>query len=193
MKSKRKVLLALLAALILLLVPVSAVLADPKYGLIKANRRKHIVRNWLYDSSYPGGFDPQNPPSYRDLGVSGSVTFACQSVEGFQYSVAVKGLASGTTYDVRAVSLATAFLPEPPAGADQPTSDGGGNTYPLGTITTNGQGEGEVTGLVPLPATHYFLPFGWYGWEIKVADAGEDVLWTIPEDPIDFVVFPEWP
>ena len=157
---------------------VPAFAYPPKYGLIKANKRKHIVRNYLYDSAGD---------------VSGWVTFACQSVEGFQYSVAVRGLSLGTNYTVRAESLADVFVP---GIGLVPTTDGSGNTYSLGTIMTNGEGEGEVDdGLIPLPATHPSLPFGLYGWEIKVADTttGVDVLWTIPADPIDFVVFPAWP
>jgi hypothetical protein len=91
--------------------------ADPKYGLIKANKRKHIVRNYLIDS---------------DEEVSGYIVFACQSVEGFQYSVSVKGLQPGTTYNVRAESMALVYLP-PPDDTWVPTSDGGGNTYLLGS------------------------------------------------------------
>lgn len=100
MKHKGKVLLALLGAMIVLLVPVSAVLADPGDGLNTPNNpRKHIVRDSLYDS---------------DNVRSGWVAFACESVEGFQYSVAVKGLTPHTTYDVRAESLATVYVPFPP-------------------------------------------------------------------------------
>ena len=147
----------------------------PQYGLIKANQRKHIVRNYLFDSSDA---------------VSGWVTFACQSVEGFQYSVAVRDLSPTTTYTVQAVSLATAETPYGP----QPTSDGAGVIYPLGILLTNGEGEGEVTGLIPLPATHAVLPFGLYGWDIQVIDTSNNVvLSTLPADPIDFQVFPAWP
>lgn len=175
----KKLIIALI--MVVLFVPLFVVPAfayPPKYGLIKANKRKHIVRNYLYDSAGD---------------VSGWVTFACQSVEGFQYSIAVRGLSPRTTYTVRAESLPTAYLP-PPVNATLPTSDGPGNTYSLGTIKTNGEGEGEVTGLIPLSSWHPFLPFGLYNWEIRVADPiGTDVLWTIPADPIDFVVFPAWP
>ena len=157
--------------------------ADPDYGLIKANKRKHIVRNYLIDSFGE---------------VSGYVVFACQSVEGFQYSVSVKGLQPSTTYNVRAESMALVYLP-PPDDTWVPTSDGGGNTYILGSIITDGDGEGEVSGLYTLSASHLFLPFGLYGWEIKVApQVGADMLWTIPPvgedhgDPIDFQVFPSW-
>ena len=166
----------LLAASIL--VPVFAK-QPPEYGLIKANKRKHIVRNYLYDG----------------LTVSGWVTFICQSTEGFQYSVAVRDLDPTTMYTVRALSLAAAFAGLDPDG--NPifllTSDGPGNYYPLGTISTNGEGEGEVTGLVSLPATHAILPFGLYAFEIQVLDSAGIVLVTISPDPIDFQVFPGWP
>ena len=152
--------------------------ADPDYGLIKANKRKHIVRNYLID----------------DVGdVSGYVVFACQSVEGFQYSVSVKGLDPFTAYTVRAESLSALWAPFPPFFGWTPTSDGGGNTHSLGVINTNGEGEGEVSDLVPL------LP-GMYNFEIIVADPdGIDVLWTIPcipyvvpGDSVDFFVLPSW-
>jgi hypothetical protein len=172
--------LGIIGVLLLSLILVPVLAYPPEYGLLKENKRKHIVRNYLVDS---------------DEIVSGHIVFACQSVEGFQYSVAVRGLQPGTTYNVRAESMALVHLP-PPIGV-VPSSDGGGNTYLLGSITTDGEGEGEVSGLITLPASHLFLPFGLYGWEIKVADqSSNDVLWTIPIgpgfDPIDFVVFPSW-
>ncbi len=164
-----------------------AVFANPRggriVGLREENPRKHIVRNWLRTGA---GFGD----------VSGWVTFACQSVEGFEYSVAVRDLNPTTTYTVQAVSLAEAF-----AGLDPdnnpiflPTSDGPGNIYPLGTINTDREGEGEATGDYPLPSTHAFLPFGLYAFEIQVLDSGDNViLSTSPLDPIDFQVFAEWP
>ena len=178
MKTK-KFMLGLSVILIASLLVV-AVFADPSggriVGLREENPRKHIVRNWLHAGAGTGG-------------VSGWVTFACQSVEGFQYSVAVRDLDPTTTYTVQAVSLEFAFTPDGP----MPTSDGPGNTYALGTINTNGEGEGEVTDLLPLPATHAFLPFGLYASEIQVLDSGNNViLTTSPADPIDFQVFPGW-
>lgn len=153
--------------------------ADPKYGLIKDTGKKHIVRNWLYNNL---------------ADISGSVTFACQSLEGFEYSVSVKGLSPRTTYSVQAESLEAAFRPFPPFNGWVATSDGDGQTYSLGNIRTNRNGEGEVSGL-------FSLPPGIYNWEIKVDDPdGIEVLRTIqcipysvPGDPIDFDVFPEWP
>lgn len=182
MKRRRKILLALLGVMLLLLVPLSTAFADPEYGRItgrddptdKGNPQKHIVRNFIYGSG-------------DDIGW---VTFACQSVEGFQYSVAVKGLASRTTYDVQAVSLGG--------------SDGApGVIYPLGTIRTNGKGEGEVRGLVPLPLAGHFLvgpippflpvPAYVYNWDIQVVDAAGVVVLSSPAiDPVDFVVFDAW-
>jgi len=163
-------------------IPVFAKL-PPEYGLIKANKRKHIVRNYLYDSNDD---------------VSAWITFVCQSVEGFQYSVAVRGLSPSTTYTVRGVSLGLITIPNPapppPPMITVPTSDVAGTTYSLGSITTNGEGEGEVSGMISLPAWHPFIPgIGLYAWEIRVADLGTtDVLWTIPADPIDFIVFESW-
>lgn len=97
--------------------------------------------------------------------------------------MAVRGLSPSTTYTVRAESLAKAFVPG--IGIVNIT-DGANNTYSLGSIITNGEGEGEVDdGLIPLPATHPFLPFGLYGWEIKVVDTttGADVLIYSPIPP----------
>ena len=76
-----------------------------------------------------------------------------------------------------------------------PTSDGPGVVYSLGSITTDGEGEGEVEGLIILPATHAFLPFGLYNWEIVVKNSMGVVvlLRTAPFDPIDFLVYPAWP
>ena len=177
MKAK-KLMFALLGAVLLVSLIATPALANPAYGLIKANARKHIVRNWLFS----------------DIGawtqVGGHVTFACQSVEGFQYSVAVKGLTPGSVYTVEAVSLDEAWTPD----GNLPTSDGEDVVYSLGSITTDGEGEGEVEGLIPLSPTHPFLPFGFYGWEIVVKDSnGSEVLRTAPSDPIDFQVFPAWP
>ncbi len=178
MKTK-KLMLGLSVILIASLLVV-AVFADPSGGRIVGdkNPRKHIVRNWLHAGAGTGA-------------VSGWVTFACQSVEGFQYSIAVRDLDPTTTYTVQAYSLEFAFTP----GGPMPTSDGLGNTYSLGTINTDGEGEGEVTGEVPLPATHGGgLPFGLYAFEIQVLDSGDNViLATSPADPIDFQVFPGWP
>ncbi len=176
MKYKGNVLLALLVAMTLLLAPVAA-LADPPGGLITANPKKNIVRDPLIDSAGDR---------------SGWVTFACQSLEGLQCSAAVKDLDPRTTYDVRAESLGDVFLPVPLPGALLLTRDGDRVEYSLGTITTNGEGEGEVTGLVSLLGVHDFLPFGLYNWEIIVADATGDVLWTMSDDSVDFLVFWAW-
>jgi len=134
--------MVLFLSLVAVTVIVPVLAYPPQYGLITANNNKHIVRNYLYDNN---GL------------VSAWITFACQSVEGFQYSVTVRGLSPGTTYSVRAESLTSVFVPEI---GWLPTSDGAGNTYSLGTITVNGEGKGEVSGLIPLPATHPFLPLG---------------------------------
>ena len=175
----KKLVMTSLATVLLLSLVVTPALADPARGRIVENPRKHIVRNSVFS----------------DIGtwtqVAGWVTFACQSVEGFQYSVAVKGLAPGTTYDVRAEALFVVDPDGPGPIPPTPTSDGG-SVYALGSITANGEGEGEVEGLITLPASHPFLPFGMYGWEIVVSD-GVDVLRTAPFDPIDFQVFPSWP
>ena len=78
--------------------------------LREENPRKHIVRNWLYTGA---GFGD----------VSGWVTFSCQSVEGYQYSVAVRDLDPTTTYTVQAVSLADAFAGFDPDGNPISLSD----------------------------------------------------------------------
>lgn len=193
---KKQVVLPILSLLAITLFVGSLVASvfayPPQYGLIKANKRKHIVRNYLYD-------DPAALP-YPDTMPSGWITFACQSVEGFQYSVAVRDLLPTTAYTVQAVSLATIFVP---GAGPVPTSDGSGIVYPLGIINTNGEGEGEVTGLVSLPLIgHTFYPpfafppvGGWlYDWEIQVLDSSSNiVLETITADPIDFLIYPAWP
>ena len=126
---------------------------------------------------------------------SGYTRFPCQSKEGFEYSIGVHGLAAHTTYTVRAISRALAF--EPGYGL-LPTSDGPGIVYPLGTIRTGVDGDGEVSGLVPLAATHPFLPFGLYEWDIQVIDASANVVLQNPigvpgspdDDPVGLQVFP---
>lgn len=177
LKMMSKKLMLGLVALLFVSSIVGQAFADPELGLVTSNKRKNIVRDPLVNS---GG------------ATSGWVTFPCQSLEGFQYSVAVKGLSSHTTYEVWALSLPAVYVPE--LSTWLPTSDGGGVWYALGIIHTNGKGEGEVTGLIPLPATHLFLPFGLYGWVIIVFDPTEvPVLWSPLDDPVDFAVFPAWP
>jgi hypothetical protein len=120
---------------------------------------------------------------------SGYVRFLCQSQQGFEYSIGIKGL-ERDTYTVKANAL---FIVDPdgpgPAPA-LPTSDGGA-TYTLGSIRTHRDGDGELEGTVNLPATHPFLPFGLYGWEVTVEDSTSTVvLATLNIDPADFQVFP---
>ena len=182
---KKQVVLPILSLLVIIVFAFSLVVPafanpDPTRRLLVVNKRTHIVRNFLFDNSGV---------------ISGWITFACQSVEGFQYSVAVRDLSPTTTYTVQAMSLAEAFGGLDPDGNPifLPTSDGAGNLYALGTINTNGEGEGEVTGLVPLSSNHAFLPFGLYAFEIQVLDSTDTViLATSPLDPIDFQVFSEW-
>lgn len=119
----------------------------------------------------------------------GYVRFPCQSKQGFEYSIGIKGLAPHSTYYLAAVSLPFAY---PPGSGPVPTSDGGGRLYRLGTIRTGADGDGELdNGLVVLPATHPFLPFGLYNWEIRVRDSsGTVVLHSPADDTVELQVFP---
>ncbi|HLC29576.1 MAG TPA: hypothetical protein VJM51_02200 [Dehalococcoidia bacterium] len=181
----RKVSVALLTAILLATLVPSPALANPPEGAITENPRKTIVR----DPLAPTGADPD---------ALGWVTFACESVEGFQYSISVKGLVPNATYTVSAVAQPLAFVPVPPFFL--PTSDFPAS-YALGTVHTNGKGEGKLdNGLILLPATHPFLPFGLYEWAVEVKDSSATtVLVPGPDlffggtDYNGFQVFTKWP
>lgn len=190
----RKLALVLVGVALLMSLPVPSVLAAPPW----------------YDG--PGGPDDKHlqttpwEPFHRALATdglidptggsaTGFITFVCESQEGFEYSVDVKGLAPGT-YQVTGIPLAN----EPewtPGGIILVTSVDYG-LYPsllIGTVNVNGTGEGEVEGVVGLPP-------GGYLWEIDVVDpAGVVILRTIrtsdpgvppgfPGDHVGFFVYP---
>ena len=177
MKLKNLALGALAAVLFSTLVMTPA-LANPPEGAVTENTRKTIVR----DPLGPTGVDPD---------ALGWVTFACESVEGFQYSVSVKGLVPNATYTLEAISLPSAWTPF----GVLPSSDfPAGALYPLGTIHTNGKGEGKLNeGLLPLPATHLFLPFGLYEFVVVVKDSSGTAVLDGWIDPNGFQVFSSWP
>ncbi len=80
-----------------------------------------------------------------------------------------KGLTPGASYNVKAYPLSE-------------SSDYGSTPYVLGTLTANGEGEGEIHGFLDLPG-----PAG-YEWEVTVESAGVVVLQTHPMDAAGFFV-----
>lgn len=91
---------------------------------------------------------------------SGSVTFWCQSLVGYQYHVVMAGLAPNSVYTVRYVTQA-----EEPGAEIDPTGPSG----TLGTVRTDRTGAGGVSGVVPLPA-------GEYSFAVQVLDGNGVVL-----------------
>jgi hypothetical protein len=173
----KKLISILLGAILLVSLIPSTVLADPP----------------PYQPGNPPGWFPFPKNHVTDplVGTTGSgyIRFLCQSKQGFEYSVGIKGLTPGSTYSVEALSLPTILLPP---GTPVPTSDGSGVLYALGSITTDGEGEGELDdGLISLPSTNPFLPFGAYNWVIRVKDStGTIVLQSVAGDEADFIVIP---
>lgn len=173
---KSATILALLVPLMLLL-PIAIVSAEPNWGPFEpwvsfklTPSGLHIVKDPMFDpSSLPVFMDPTAVPL-------GWVIYVCTSDRpqnnptGFDYSVTAKGLTPGNTYDVKA-------YPEPGS------SDYGVVTsYTLGTLTADGDGEGEVSGFYDLAG-----PAG-YHWEITVESAGIVILQTHPADGAGFFV-----
>ena len=182
MKAK-KLMLALLGAALLTSLVATPALADPPTRVLN-NPPKWTGghRAQVTDLLIPALGSPE--PT-----ASGYVRFACQSKQGFEYSIGVKGLTGGT-YTVWANPLPLAY---PPGMPPTPTSDAGSPPYWLGVINPSADGDGEIDdGLVPLPATHPFsLPFGLYNWQIVVKNSGGTVVLEItPGDEAEFVVFP---
>lgn len=91
---------------------------------------------------------------------SGSVTFWCQSQVGFQYHVALAGLAPSSVYTVRYVTQA-----EAPGAEIDPSGPSG----VLGTVRTDRTGAGSLDGALPLPA-------GEYSFALQVVDGNGTVL-----------------
>lgn len=91
---------------------------------------------------------------------TGSVTFWCQSQVGFQYHVAMAGLAPNSTYTVRYVTQ-----PEEPGSQVDPTGPSG----TLGKVHTDSAGAGSVNGVVRLPA-------GEYSFAVQALDSNGAVL-----------------
>jgi hypothetical protein len=182
----KKVLSAVLGAILLTTLFVSPVLANPPW----------------YDG--PGGPDDKDlqttpwAPFHRALATdglvditggdaSGFVVFVCQSQEGFDYSVDVKGLAKGT-YEVKAIPLVDEPEFDFSGGFPFPvilvtSDDVGHGPYDLGSVTIGGKNEGQVEGVVGLDPGEYI-------WQIVVVDSGgTTILSTIPSQPAN----PDWP
>jgi len=176
----KKALLAILGGVLLASLVASPALADPGTFLLRNPPKWSLGHRAMVTDplvSTTGGIE------------TGYVKFPCQSKEGFEYSIGVHHLAPRTTYTVQAVSRAVII--DPATGGALPTSDGGGRIYPLGTIHTSGDGDGEVSGLVPLAGTHPFgLPFGLYEWDIQVIGPSGIVLQSPPDDPVGLQIFP---
>ncbi|MBI2852665.1 MAG: hypothetical protein HYX84_06155 [Chloroflexi bacterium] len=178
----RKLMMALLSAILLIVLVAAPVSADPKNEgtLTERNPRKNVVRDPLAGTAAA--------PDAK-----GWVVFPCESLAGFEYSISIKGLAPNTTYTLMAVAQEEIFAGFDDAGNPVflPTSDFPAR-YDLGSITTNAGGEGELdNGLVPLPP-------GLYAWDIQAFDGDTQVLQSAI-DPVfgpdfaDFIVWPEWP
>lgn len=111
------------------------------------------------------------PPEGRSLGyeVGGWVTFECETQEGFVYSIDVKGLDPDTMYDIVAFDVFSLTIVD------------------LGDILTDGDGEGEIEGIIGLDP-------GFYVYAISVNLDGTPILQTLPPntfyDPAldDFII-----
>jgi hypothetical protein len=174
----KKVILLVLGTILLTTLVASPVLADPP---------------WY--NGVPGGYaaKEQNAPPWTEEKVkatdalvdmtggsaSGFVSFVCETQEGFDYSVDVKGLATGQ-YDVIAIPLEDEpefDFPNFPAVIFLTSDDAAHGPYDLGSINIGGKGEGELEGVVSLPP-------GFYLWQIVVVDSGDvTVLSTLPSGP----------
>ncbi|MFQ5759327.1 MAG: hypothetical protein ACE5IF_06585 [Candidatus Bathyarchaeia archaeon] len=126
------------------------------------------------DLPLPPGSEP--PPEGRSLEyeLGGWVTFICESQEGFEYSIDVKGLDPRTMYDVVAFDVFSATLVD------------------LGDISTDKDGEGEIEGVIE------GLSPGFYVYAISVNLEGTPILQTLPpytfyDSALDAIPIPELP
>jgi hypothetical protein len=112
-----------------------------------AGGERHVVTDGL---SAPDG----------SVTMTGSVTFWCQSQVGFQYHIAVQGLAPRSSYTVRYVTQA-----EEPGSEIDPTGPSG----VLGTMHTDAKGTGGLNGTLKLPS-------GFYSFAVQVVDGTGNVV-----------------
>jgi hypothetical protein len=108
---------------------------------------RHVVADGLAATSAGGA-------------ATGRVTFWCQSQVGFQYHVAMAGLAPNSVSAVRYVTQAE----QPGAGVDP-----SGPSGVLGKLHTDRSGVGSINGVVRLPA-------GEYSFAVQVLDSSGAVL-----------------
>ncbi|HJX23944.1 MAG TPA: hypothetical protein VJ574_06030 [Candidatus Bathyarchaeia archaeon] len=162
--------LVVLASLMLIMMPVVYVSAEPQWG---------PVEPWISFKVTPSGLHIVKDPMFDSATLSvysGWVIYVCTSdklqntPKGLDYSVTGKALTPGAEYDVKAY---------PVSGS----SDYGIiASYNLGQFTANGNGEGKISGYYDLtgPAV--------YEWEIRIELSGSAVLQSHPTDPIGFFV-----
>jgi hypothetical protein len=124
------------------------------------------------------------------------VIFVCTDVvppfrapKGFEYDIVAKGLAPHTTYKARAYPLPYSAGE---TGPGPPSQDFGiVDFYELGTVRTDGEGEGEVSGFIDLDQ-------GIFSYRVTVERDESVVLTTLPAftyydpllDPPNFPPFP---
>ena len=156
---------------------------DPPSGL-------HIVKDPLVRVDSLPAFDGATPT------LSGWVIFVCsdevepfKAPKGFEYDIVAKGLAPHTAYKVRAYPLPYSAGE---TGPGPPSQDYGEVAfYELGTIETDGEGEGEVSGFIDLDT-------GVFSYQVTVEIGETVVLTTLPagqyyDENLDPPIFPPFP
>ncbi len=186
----RKGSLALVTTLLILLLPIAAVSAEPSWGPFEPWVSFKVTASGIHfakdplvvagtlPTPVPGPPTPTPAPT-----VSGSVRFVCADdrvpprvPRGFQYHIAVEGLSPNTAYMARAIPL--------PGSQDYLTVP----LYELGAIHTNAKGDGRLSGFIDLDA-------GPFNYQIEVELGGTVILTTLPAftyyDPfLDTLPFP---
>jgi hypothetical protein len=132
----------------------------------------HIVKDPLVREDSLPAFGGATPT------LSGWIIFVCTDVvppfkapKGFEYDVVAKGLLPHTDYKARAYPLPYSAGE---TGPGPPSQDWGiVDFYELGTIRTNGEGEGEVSGFIDLGT-------GVFSYQVTVELSETVVLTTLP-------------
>ncbi len=113
------------------------------------------------------GEDPPEDGWSLDYELGGWVTFMCESQEGFDYSIDVKGLDPKTKYDVSAFDVLSLTMVD------------------LGDISTDKDGEGEIEGVIGLDP-------GFYVYAISVNLDGTPILQTLSPNTFYDPDLPDW-
>jgi hypothetical protein len=157
----------------------------------------HIVKDPLVVADSLDTPAPGPPPASTSTPtLSGWVIFVCsddvppfKAPKGFEYDIVAKGLAAHTAYKARAYPLPYSAGE---IGPGPPSQDFGiVDFYELGTIRTDGEGEGEIGGFIDLDE-------GIFSYRVTVERDESVVLTTLPAftyydpllDPPNFPPFP---